>query len=186
MMQNIDKFAACQTRLILTNTRSSRPYMLHEIGVLKNLTKFTEKHLYWRSTFFNWPATLRKKRLRRNNFPLNFAKYFKEHSFYRTLSDDCFWVSQYIPRAFKTKCEKNKSNDILITYLYILMANSLNLHVNEHTSIHQTAACKNKANPYKFISNDKQRSREKLVIEYFICKLNFEISLLTPKRSKIE
>ena len=27
-----------------------------------------------------------------------------------------------MPRGFKTKCEKNESNDILITYLYILMA----------------------------------------------------------------
>ena len=55
-------------------------------------------------------------------------------------------------KAFKTKYEKNKSNDILITYLYILMA----LNVNEHASIHQTtSAYKNKAKPYKFISNQK-------------------------------
>ena len=38
--------------------------------------------------------------------------------------------------------------------------NSLNLYVNEHTSIHQTtSACKNKAKPYKFMSNYKQRSQ---------------------------
>ena len=43
MMQNIDKFAARQTGLILTNTRSSRSRMLCRIGVLKNLAKFTAK-----------------------------------------------------------------------------------------------------------------------------------------------
>ena len=43
MMQNIDKFAAGQTRFILTDTRSSRSHVLYKIGVLKNLAKFTEK-----------------------------------------------------------------------------------------------------------------------------------------------
>ena len=39
MMENIDKFAARQTRPILTNTRSSRLHVLYKIGVLKNLAK---------------------------------------------------------------------------------------------------------------------------------------------------
>ena len=46
-MENIDKFAARQTRPILTNTRSSRLLVLYKIGVLKNLAKFTDKHLCW-------------------------------------------------------------------------------------------------------------------------------------------
>ena len=38
--------------------------------------------------------------------------------------------------------------------------NGLNLYVNEHTSItinRVTSPCKNKAKPYRFISNHKQR-----------------------------
>ena len=57
MMKNIDKFAACQTRPILTNTRNSHSHMLYKIGVLKDLAKFTEKNLCW-SLFSNRPATL--------------------------------------------------------------------------------------------------------------------------------
>ena len=59
-MKNIDKFAACQTRPILTNTRNSHSHMLYKTGVLKNLAKFTEKHLWW-SLFSNWPATFWKR-----------------------------------------------------------------------------------------------------------------------------
>ena len=72
MMQNI-KFAACQTRPIFTNTRSSRSHMWYKIGVLKNLTKFKEKHLCW-SLFSNQPASLWTKRLRHSNFSMKFAK----------------------------------------------------------------------------------------------------------------
>ena len=57
MMKNIDKFAACQTRPILTNTRNSHSHMLYKIGVLKDLAKFTEKNLCW-ILFSNRPATL--------------------------------------------------------------------------------------------------------------------------------
>ena len=47
-------------------------------GVIKNLAKFTGKHLY-QSLFFNKvgglsPATLLKKRLWHRHFPVNFAK----------------------------------------------------------------------------------------------------------------
>ena len=57
MMKNIDKFAACQTRPILTNNRNSHSHMLYKIGVLKNLTKFKEKCLYW-GLVSNRPTTL--------------------------------------------------------------------------------------------------------------------------------
>ena len=72
MMQNIDKFAARQTGPIFTNIRSSRSYLLYKIGGLKNLEKFTEKHMCW-SLFSYRPATLSKKRLRHSSFPMNFA-----------------------------------------------------------------------------------------------------------------
>ena len=73
MMPNIDKSVSRQTRPFLTNTRSSRSHMLYKIGVLKNLAKFTEKHLCW-SFFSNRPVTLWKKRLRHSSFPMIFAK----------------------------------------------------------------------------------------------------------------
>ena len=117
MMQNINKFAARQTRPVLTNTRSSRSHMLFKIGVLKNLAKL-HGNTCW-SRFSNRHGTLWKKRLRHSSFSINFAKCLRI-----TLPEDCFWVSQYVPKAFKTKCDKNESNDILITYLYILMAST--------------------------------------------------------------
>ena len=52
-----------------------------------------------------------------------------------------------MPRAFKTKCDKNENSDILI--ILLLHFNGLSLCVDEHTSIHQTtSACKNKAKAY--------------------------------------
>ena len=47
--------------------------MLYKIGALKNLGKFTGKHLCC-SLFSNRPATLWKKRLRYSSFPMNFVK----------------------------------------------------------------------------------------------------------------
>ena len=81
MMQNINKFAARQTRSILTNTRSSHKYMLYKIGALKNLMKFTEKHTRW-SLFFNRLVTLWKKRLRHSSFPMNFVKCLFKNTLY--------------------------------------------------------------------------------------------------------
>ena len=57
MMKNIDKFAARQTRPIPTNIRNSHLHTLYKIGVLKNLAKFTQKHLCW-SLFSNRPGSL--------------------------------------------------------------------------------------------------------------------------------
>ena len=53
-------------------------------GVLKNLAKFTGKHLCW-SRFLNKvtglrPATSLKKRLQRRSFPVNFAKFLRTPS----------------------------------------------------------------------------------------------------------
>ena len=61
--------------------RSSHQRCSIKIGVLKNLTKFTGKHLC-QSLFFNKvaglrPATLLKKRLWHRCFPVNFAKFLR-------------------------------------------------------------------------------------------------------------
>ena len=58
-------------KLVLTMTFSDN-------DVLKNIAKFTGKHLYW-NLFFNkvagLPANSLKKRLHRRFFPVNFAKF---------------------------------------------------------------------------------------------------------------
>ena len=61
--------------------RSSRPEVFCKKGVLKNFTKFTEKHLC-QSLFLNKdaalrPVTLLKKRLWHRYFPVNFAKFLR-------------------------------------------------------------------------------------------------------------
>ena len=61
--------------------RSSRPEMLCKNGVLRNIAKFTGKHLC-ESLFFNKfagvrPATLLKKKIWHWYFPVNFAKFLR-------------------------------------------------------------------------------------------------------------
>ena len=72
--------------------RSSHPMWSIKIGVLKNLAKFTEKHLHW-SLFFNQVAGVSvlieslfwyscnyiKKRLQHRCFPVSFAKFLRTH-----------------------------------------------------------------------------------------------------------
>ena len=70
------------------------PEVFYKKCILKNLEKFTGKHLY-QSLFFNkvaslGPATLLKKRLWHRCFPVNFSKFLRT-LFYKTLLDDCFW-----------------------------------------------------------------------------------------------
>ena len=62
-------------------SRSSHWRCSNEKGVLRNLTKFTGKHLC-QSLFFNKvaglrPTTLLKKRLRHRCFPVNFPKFLR-------------------------------------------------------------------------------------------------------------
>ena len=61
--------------------RSSRPEVLRKKGALKNLAKFTGKHLR-QSLFFNKvegvrPATLLKKKPWHSCFPVNFVKFLR-------------------------------------------------------------------------------------------------------------
>ena len=63
------------------SNRNSRPQVFCKKGVLRNLIKFTGKHLC-RSLFFNkfaglCPATLFKKRLWHRCFPVNFIKFLR-------------------------------------------------------------------------------------------------------------
>ena len=63
------------------STRSSHRRCSVKKGVLRNLTKFTGKHLH-QSLFFNkvaglTSATLLKKRRRDSCFPVNFVKFVR-------------------------------------------------------------------------------------------------------------
>ena len=63
------------------SNRNNRPQVFCKKGVLRNLIKFTGKHLC-RSLFFNkfaglLPATLFKKRLWHRCFPVNFIKFLR-------------------------------------------------------------------------------------------------------------
>ena len=63
------------------HSRSSRPEVFCEKSVLRNIAKFTEKHLC-QSLFCNKvaglrPATLLKMRLWHRCFPVNFAKFLR-------------------------------------------------------------------------------------------------------------
>ena len=89
-----------KTLVITTNltnylTRSSHPEVFCIKGVVRNLTKFTGKHLC-QSLSFNKaaglrPATLLKKRRWRRCFPVNFVKFLRtpfytEHLWWLLLS----------------------------------------------------------------------------------------------------
>ena len=79
--------------LTLLIFRSSRPEMFCEKGVLKNLAKFTGKHLRW-SFFFNKEKKDTKKRIKKETlkrcFSVNFAK-FSVTPFSQNTSGGCFW-----------------------------------------------------------------------------------------------
>ena len=66
--------------------RSSRLEMLCKKGVLKNFTKFTGKHLYWRHFI--------KKEILSQVFSCELCKIFKNIYFYRTSAmDDSLWYN---------------------------------------------------------------------------------------------
>ena len=71
-------------------------------GVLRNVTKFTGKHLC-QNLFFNKEETLLKKRLWHRCFSVNFA-YFKEHFFSQNTSGGCFWKDFSIGFVFMLDC----------------------------------------------------------------------------------
>ena len=73
---------------IFTHCRSSRREMFCKKGVLRNLAKFTEKHL-WQSLFFNKVAGLqlswkKKQKTLAQVFPCEFCKISKNAFYYTT------------------------------------------------------------------------------------------------------
>ena len=81
--------------------RSSRPEVFCKKGVLRNFTKFTQKHLCY-SLFFNKvaglkPATLLKKRPWHKCFSVNFAKFLRTPLF----TEHLWWLLLYGVKRLK-------------------------------------------------------------------------------------
>ena len=94
--------------------KCSRPEVFCKKGVLKNLAKFTAKHLCW-SLFF-----ILKKRLQHRCFPVNFAK------FLRTLfTEHLRWQLLHIDKLNK-KCQFH----VLILLFYKIITSIFLLFIN--------------------------------------------------------
>ena len=78
----------------LTVFRNSRSQIFYKTSVLKNLAKFTGKHVCWKF-FFNKVAGLQpiKKEIPAQVFSCEFLWIYWEHVFYRAPLDDCFCLS---------------------------------------------------------------------------------------------
>ena len=115
---------------------------------LKNFINFIGKHMcgYLFSAIIG--LQFLEKETPTQLFSSEFCEMFKNTLFTEHFRTTASGYRNNMPRGFTTKCKKNESSDILITYLYILMASTCD------TSIHQTtSACKNKVKPYQFIPN---------------------------------
>ena len=81
---------SCDKKVCLSpEYRSSRLHMFFKLGVLKNFAILPGKHLCW-SPFFNKvaglrSATLLKKRLHHNCFPVNIATFLRTSFFIEDL-----------------------------------------------------------------------------------------------------
>ena len=117
--------------------RSSHPEVFYKKGVIKNLAKFTGKHLCW-SIFFkkvsgHSPATLLKKRLQHRCFPMSFAKFLTAPFFI----DNLLWLLL----RFATKIIQNVSLErrleffsIIkspVTHLFYIAGNTLDINKNQ-------------------------------------------------------
>ena len=80
--------------------QKQRPELFCKIGVLRNFTKFTRKHLC-QSLFFN------KTRLWQRGFPMNFAKFLKT-----TFFIDYLWRLTSVPLKENRKL-KDRNDEIL-------------------------------------------------------------------------
>ena len=87
--------------------------------------------LFEKVAFKNFPNLI-GKRMCRNLFPISyeFCEVFKNTLFKEQFRTTAFEYRNNMSRTFKTKCEKNESNDILIPYLP-LHFNGLNFYVTE-------------------------------------------------------
>ena len=89
--------------------------------VLKNFEKFIG---VCGSLFFNRPASFLKREAQVQLYSSEFCKIFKNIFFTEYLQATASEYRNNMPAVFKTKYEKNDSDDIPITYLYILMAST--------------------------------------------------------------
>ena len=91
---------------IQMTTRSSHQRCSVRKGVLRNVAKFTVKHLcqvlFYNKVACPERATLLKKRLWHKCFPMNFAKFLRT-PFHRTPLNDCFSTIQHFRAENPTK-----------------------------------------------------------------------------------
>ena len=97
--------------LLQCSSRRSRPGVFCEKVILRNVAKFTGKHLYQRFYFKKVaglrPSTLPKKRLWHWCFPVSFAK-FLGTLFLKETSGGCFWsASIFVSVTFTEVLMKN-------------------------------------------------------------------------------
>ena len=83
---------------IQMTTRSNHQRCSARKGVLRNLSKFTGKHLcqvlFYNKVACPEPATISKMRLWHRRFPMNFAKFLRTQ-FHRAPLNDCFSTIQH-------------------------------------------------------------------------------------------
>ena len=114
----------------------SRPEVFFNNDVLENLADFVGKHIC-RNLFSNPPATFWKKKTPAQYFSYEFCEIFKSILFtehFRTTASEYRNICQ----EFRPKCEKNESNDILVTYFHILMASTcIWMNIHQFIKLHQ-------------------------------------------------
>ena len=96
------------------NDKSSRPKVYCKKNVLKNLPKFTRKHMC-RSLFLISPeaCSVIKKETSTQVFSYEFWQIFKSHHFYRTTpvpaSKMTYWMVKYWLKHIKMQKNRNRS-----------------------------------------------------------------------------
>ena len=109
-------------------TRSSHQNSFVRKGVLRNIAKFTGKHL--RQVLFcnkvagPEPAILLKKTLWHRRFPMNFAKYLRK-LFHRTPLNDCFSTIQHFLAENPSKVLDGQQQHIGVTSHWFIISPSL-------------------------------------------------------------
>ena len=104
------------------------PELFYKKGVLKNLAKFTGKHLCW-SFFFKKVAGLS---LQHRCFPVNFAKFLR--TLYRTPPGDCICMRSFsrlkkpIKKLFYFK-QSLQNNVTKRTWVFIFVLFPPNIHI---------------------------------------------------------
>ena len=107
---------------------------------LKNFINFIGKHMC--GYLFSAITGLQflEKETPTQLFSSEFCEIFKNTLFTEHFRTTASGYRNNMPRGFKTKCKKNESSDILITYLYILMASTCDTQFikQQHVKIKQS------------------------------------------------